>query len=149
MVRDGHAMGVTAQILEHILGATKRWFAVDHPMLAKQWSQPGGEDLGLSDRCHIAREVELLVLEGGLETGDELATKAAPQHRAGKKEARAGSNPSSMVEREPAGRDDTVNMGMKLQLLVPGMQHTEEADLGPETSGIAGDFKQCFCTGTE
>jgi len=23
MVRDGHAMGVTAQILEHILGATK------------------------------------------------------------------------------------------------------------------------------
>jgi hypothetical protein len=40
-------------------------------------------------------------------------------------------------------------MGMKLQLLVPGMQHTEEADLGPETSGIAGDFEKRFCTGTE
>jgi hypothetical protein len=35
MVRDGHAMGITAQILEHILGATEGWFAVDHPVLAE------------------------------------------------------------------------------------------------------------------
>src|ERR1035438_10603794 len=118
MVRDGHAMGVAAKILEYILGATEGWFAVDHPMLAKQWSEPGSEDLGLSDRCQIAREVELLVLEGGLEAGDDLATKAAPQHREGKKEARAGWNPARVVERESAGRDDTVDMGMKLQLLV-------------------------------
>src|SRR5271157_5719744 len=149
MVGDGHAMGVAAQILEHVFGATEGWFAVDHPMLAKQWSEPGGEGLGLSDRCQIAREVELIALEGGLEAGDELATKHATQHRAGKKEARAGRNPARVVEREPAGRDDTVNMGMKLQLLVPGMQHTEEADLGPETSGIAGDLEESFCTGTE
>jgi|SRR5580692_10595755 hypothetical protein len=147
MVRDGHAMGVTAQILEHILGATKGWFAVDHPVLSEQWSEPGSEDLGLSDRRQIAREVELLVLEGGLETGHDLATKAAPQHREGKKEARAGWNPARVVERESAGRDDTVDMGMKLKLLVPGMQHTEEADLGPETSGIAGDLEESFCTG--
>jgi hypothetical protein len=91
--------------------------------------------------------VELLVLEGGLETGHDLATKAAPQHREGKKEARAGWNPARVVERESAGRDDTVDMGMKLKLLVPGMQHTEEADLGPETSGIAGDLEESFCTG--
>src|ERR1035438_9467526 len=128
MVRDGHAMGVTAQILEHKLGATKRWFAVDHPMLAKQWSQPGGEDLGLSDRCQIAREVELLVLEGGLEAGDELATKAAPQHRAGKKEARAGWNPVGVIQRQPTGSDDTVNMGMKLELLI----RSEERRVGKE-----------------
>ncbi len=89
------------------------------------------------------------MLEGGLEASDELATKHATQHGAGKKETRAGSNPSSMVERESAGRDDTVDMGMKLQLLVPGMQHTEEADLGPETPGIAGDLEESFCTGTQ
>jgi len=35
MVRDGHAMGVAAQILEYILGATEGWFAVDHPVLAE------------------------------------------------------------------------------------------------------------------
>ena len=60
-----------------------------------------------------------------------------------------GTNPARVVERESAGGDDTVNMGMKLQLLVPGMQHTEEADLGPETSGITSDLEESFCTGTE
>src|SRR5208337_4699406 len=149
MVGDGHAMGVAAQILEHLFRATEGWFAVDHPMLAKQWSEPGGEDLGLSDRCQIAREVELLVLEGELETGDELATKHATQHRAGKKEARAGWNPVGVIQRQPTGSDDTVDMGMNLELLIPGVQHTEEADFGPQMSGIAGDFEKRFCTGSE
>jgi hypothetical protein len=89
------------------------------------------------------------MLEGGLEASDELATKAAPQHRAGKKEARAGWNPAGVVERQSTGRDDTVDMGMKLQLLIPGMQHAEEADFGSEASGIAGDFEKSFCTGPE
>ena len=40
MIGYGHAMGVAAQILEDILGATEGWFRVDHPVLSKQWSQP-------------------------------------------------------------------------------------------------------------
>jgi hypothetical protein len=48
MVGDGHAMGVAAQILEHVFGATEGWFAVDHPVLVEQWSEPGSEGLGLS-----------------------------------------------------------------------------------------------------
>ena len=40
MVGDGHAMGVAAQILEHILGATEGRFGVDHPVLSEQWPQP-------------------------------------------------------------------------------------------------------------
>ena len=149
IVGDGHAMGVAAEILEHVLGAAEGWFAVDHPRLAKQWSEPGGEGLGLSQEGQLPAEAELVVLEGGPEAGDELATKAAPQHRAGKKEARAGWNPAGVVERESAGRDDTVDMGMKLELLIPGVQHAEEADFGAEMSGIAGDFEKRFCTGPE
>src|SRR6266404_886073 len=38
MIGDGHAMGVAAQILEHILGATERWFRVHHPVLSEQRS---------------------------------------------------------------------------------------------------------------
>ena len=38
---------------------------------------------------------------------------------------------------------------MGLQLLTPGMQHAEEADLGPEMSRRASDFEQGFSTGTE
>ncbi len=38
MIGDGHAMGVAAQILEHILGATEGWFRVHHPVLSEQRS---------------------------------------------------------------------------------------------------------------
>ena len=38
MVGDGHAMGVPAEILEHMLWAAKRWFRVDHPIFAEQWT---------------------------------------------------------------------------------------------------------------
>jgi hypothetical protein len=38
---------------------------------------------------------------------------------------------------------------MKLELLIPGVQDTEEADFGSEMSGIAGDFKKRFCAGSE
>ena len=37
MIGDGDAMGVAAQILEHILGAAERWFRVHHPVLSEQW----------------------------------------------------------------------------------------------------------------
>jgi hypothetical protein len=36
MVGDGHAMGVAAQILEHIFGATEGRFGVDHPILSEE-----------------------------------------------------------------------------------------------------------------
>lgn len=38
---------------------------------------------------------------------------------------------------------------MKLQLLVPGVQHAEEADIGAEVLRIAGDFEECLGTGAE
>ena len=40
-------------------------------------------------------------------------------------------------------------MRMKLQALVPAMEHAEETDLGTEMPWIAGDFKQSLCTGVE
>src|SRR5947209_19249546 len=54
MVGDGDAVGVTAEILEHILGAPEGWFGVDHPVFAKQRSQPGGEEFGLREQM-VAR----------------------------------------------------------------------------------------------
>jgi len=36
---------------------------------------------------------------------------------------------------------------MKLEFLVPGVEHTEETDLGAEMGGVARDFEKSFCTG--
>ena len=43
MVGDGDAMGVGAQVVQDILGATERRLAVDHPLAAEQGAQEGRE----------------------------------------------------------------------------------------------------------
>ena len=149
MVGDGHAMGVAAEILEHIFGAAEGWFGVDDPVLAEQRSQPGSEDLGLCEQRQIAGKMKLAMLKGRLERGDELAAKHPPEHVNGKKEARVRSNPAGVIEREPAGGDDTVDMGMKQEFLVPGVQHAEKADLGPEMCGVPRHLQKGFCAGPQ
>jgi len=81
------------------------------------------------------------MLKGRLESGDELAAKHTPEHRDGEKEVRARSNPAGVIAGESTGGDDTVDMGMNLELLVPGMQHAEETDLGTEMSGATSHFE--------
>ena len=81
--------------------------------------------------------------------GDELATKHAPQYSNGKEEARVGSNPAGVIVGESASGDDTVDMGMKLEFLVPGMEHAEEANVSSEMRGIARSLQQRFCAGLE
>jgi hypothetical protein len=49
VVGDGYAVGITAEVVEHILRTTEGWFGVDDPMFSKQWPEPRGEDLRLSE----------------------------------------------------------------------------------------------------
>jgi len=85
MVGDGHAMGVAAQVLQHICGTPKGAFQVHYPVLPVQWSQPGGEDVGLCQQLQVTLEDELAILESLLESIDELAAKNFLQHFLGKK----------------------------------------------------------------
>jgi hypothetical protein len=48
---------------------------------------------------------------------------------------------SGVIAGESAGGNDTVDMGVKLEFLVPGMEHAEEADLGSEMGGITSHFE--------
>jgi hypothetical protein len=42
-----------------------------------------------------------------------------------------------------------MDVGMNVELLTPSVQHSEEADLCAEVSGIASDFLKCFGTGAK
>ena len=141
MVRDGHAVGIAAEILQDVLGSTEGWFGVDDPVFAEERTQPGSEELGMGEGCEFSGQVQLAVREGRLEAGDELATKQAPQYSNGKEEAWVGSNPAGVIAGESAGGNDTVDMGMQLEFLVPGVQHAEETDLGSEMGRITSHFE--------
>ena len=141
MIRDGNAVGITTEVVEHILGTTEGWLGVDDPMFSKQWPEPRGEDLRLSEWRQIAGKVQLPSLKSRLERVDELSAKYATEHVDGKKESRVRPNPAGVIEREPTRRDDAVDMGMKLEFLVPGMQDAEETDLGAERCGVTSHFE--------
>jgi hypothetical protein len=53
------AMGVAAEIVQHILGATEGTFQVDDPVLLKQGSEPSSEDLRLGEELPLFGEAEL------------------------------------------------------------------------------------------
>src|SRR6059036_1926841 len=98
----------------------------------------------MGERRELSSQVQLTALESRLQAGDELATKRAPQYSDGEEEARMGSNPAGVIAGKSAGGNDTVDMGMKLEFLVPGMEHAEEADLSSEMGRVACDFQQGF-----
>ena len=149
MVGDGHAMGVAAEILQHILGATEGTFQVDDPVLSKQWPEPSSEDLGFGEELQVFGEAELPILEGLPEGRDELATKDLTQYRFGQEVVVRRADPAGVIERETSGGHHTMDMGMKPELLVPGVQHTEETNLCTEVSRITSDFEKSFRAGTK
>ncbi len=75
MVRDGDAVSVAAEILQHVLGSAEGWFGVDDPVFAEERTQPGSEELGMGERCELSGQVQLAALESGLKSGGE--TRAA------------------------------------------------------------------------
>jgi hypothetical protein len=90
-----------------------------------------------------------VLLESSLQAGDELAAEDATENVNGQEEGIAGMDPLLAVGRETSGRDDTVEVGMSQQVLSPGMEYREESDLGPQMSGIAGNFQKGFRAGAK
>ena len=87
---------------------------------------------------------------GLLQSFEKLAAKHFTENSFGEKEARApGMHPVRVIPSEAAGGYDAVNVGVMLQLLVPGVEDAEEADLGTEMPGICGDLEQRLGAGAE
>ena len=74
--------------------------------------------------------------------------KEAPEHpteRAHRQEeGGAARQPLGAIWRQLAAGDHTVEMGMMMQGLAPGMQDREEAEVGAEMPRIAGDREEGF-----
>jgi len=135
-------MGVSAQVVEDILGAPERRLAINDPVPAEEWTQEGSESFGRGEPLQWAMEAQLACGESVFQRRDELAPKNPSQNRKGKKEASRGGEPVAVVGGESTGGDHTMDMRMMLQFLVPGVEDTEEADLGAQVSRMARDFEQ-------
>src|SRR5664280_2208523 len=141
-VGDSDTMGVGAQIAQHMFRPTEGAFGVDDPVMAEQYAQPCCEGTRLGQGQEVAVELDDASMEGAAESGDELAAEDTAEHADGQKEGVPGGDPAGVIRRQTTGGQYAVDMGMKLQALIPAVEHAEEAYLGPKMPGIASDLQQ-------
>jgi hypothetical protein len=80
---------------------------------------------------------------------EELAAEHAAEDLHREKERILGMNPMGVAWIETAGRNDAVKMRMQSQVLSPGMQNAEEADLGSKVLGVGRNFEHGLSAGAE
>ena len=80
---------------------------------------------------------------------EKLAAEDAAEDLDGEEEGILGMNPAGVAWVETAGGNDAVEMRMQSQVLPPGVQDAEEADLGSEVLGVGGNLKHGLSGGAE
>ena len=93
-VGNGDAMGVGAEIAQHMFRPAERPFGVDDPVVTEQYPQPGGEGARFRKRQEMSVELECACLEGAPESSDELAAEDTAEHLDGQEEGVSGGNPA-------------------------------------------------------
>jgi len=149
-VGNRNAMGIGAEVTKHLIGSAERGFAVDHPVRRVKLADQTSEQPGLSQAAKQAVEMELSGSVSLLERFKKLASENFAENPHREKEAViARAHPAGVIARQTAGGNDAVNVRMMLQLLIPGVEDAEEADLGSEMLGVRGDFDQCLGAAAE
>jgi len=93
-VGDGDAMGVGAEIAQHMFRSAEGRLGVNDPVVAEQYSQPCAEGVWLGKRQQAAVELEFTSMESVAKSGDELAAEDAVEHADGQEEGSPRGDPA-------------------------------------------------------
>ena len=132
VVADRHPVGVPGQVLQHLLRSAEGRLGVHDPLGLGAGGEPALELAGVGQRGELAVEGEPSPVEGGAEQRQELAPEDAAEHAHRQEESRPAGDPARAVGRQPTPRHDAVHMRVVLEVLAPGVEDGQEADLGPE-----------------
>ena len=150
MIGNRDPVGVAADVVHHLLGSGEGRFGVDDPFhVAHADRDARRKTWRISKGLEGREELEFAGVEGLLQIGQEQSAEQAGQHPYGQEEMGAARNPPATVGRDSATRDDTMQVGMKEQILSPTVEHSEEADLGAQMLGIGSDGGQGLGRGSE
>jgi len=92
----------------------------------------------------LREEVQHASGEGLFQIVQEQASEHPRQDPDRQEEPRSAGDPTLTVRRDPAAGDETVQMRVVHQVLSPGVQHGQEADLRAQMLGVGGDAAQCL-----
>lgn len=123
-VPDGDAMGVPAQVPEHLRRPGQRRLAIDHPLLGRRLAQQLA-----SKRITQARGA---CLEGPVEAVEKLASEDPREDTHRHQESRPASDPPVPRGGEATAGHDAVDVGVKGEGLRPGVQDGDRTGQGPQ-----------------
>ena len=132
IVGDGGTVGITAEVSERLLGSAERRFGVDDPVASAQGGEVSPEGGWSFEGFDFAGKLEFSLIESLFEGLEKEVAEEARQHGDREKEAGPAADPVLVVRAEAAAGNDAVDMRMVEQVLSPGVEDSEEADLGAE-----------------
>jgi len=97
VIGNGDAMGVAAQIAEHMSGSAERWLGIDDPLLVLQSLHQGFKQLPVLEGGGGTAAVQRSVAVEALQCEEELVAKDAAEHRNGQQEAGMRMYPTLVV----------------------------------------------------
>src|ERR1700710_1248054 len=142
-------MSVAAQIVEHVPGVAERRLRVDHPLRLCGRRKKGGERPSVGEWFKLAVEMQRTRVEGMAQLFKKQAPEQAREYPHGQEVTGATGDPVLAVRGDASARHHAVHVGMMLQVLPPGVQERDEADLSAEMFRIGSDRAQGFGAGAE
>src|SRR5664279_5306544 len=146
-VGDGDAVSIAGQVLQHMLGSAEGWLGIDDPFHGTQLPQQGVELTRVGEIGYGAEATEFSFLIRLLEQGQHLAPEQAAEHAHRQEESGSAVDPAGMIEGEPTGGNQAMQVRMVAQILAPGVEHGQHPDACTEMAGISGDGEQGFGSG--
>ena len=149
MIGNRDPVGVAADVVHHLLGAGEGRLGVDDPFHIAHGIEMPAENLRVSKGLEGREELEFAGIESLLQISQEQSAERAGQHPYGQEETGAAMNPPTTIGGDSATRDDTMQVGVKEEILSPTVEHGEEADLGAQMFGIGSDGGEGLGRGAE
>ena len=134
-------MRVAAEIAKSVFWSSKRPLRINNPLLTKRLTDELREDLGPSEWFQRTVKPKFAPGKRFLQGFGELTSEHFCQHVHRKEELLLGRDPTRAIRRQSAGGNNTVDMRMMFELLIPTMQHTEVCS---QMLRIASDLEQCL-----
>lgn len=134
VIGDRDAVGIAAEIAQHLPGSGEGRFGIDDPVLARRSTQA----------CEwvVLGDAQVVGVDALLEPAQELAAEQPAENAHGKQEAGTSRDPASALPIEPSSGDDAMDVRVVQQGLGPGVEHAREPDPGAEIPGVAGGLLQ-------
>jgi hypothetical protein len=139
MVGDGDTVRIACQILQDVLGLPERFFGVDDPVLGAYVGEALAPRLGRGELATAPPQGQVALSVELRQTREVEMPEAAREDPDGQEEVGAARDPSGAIGCQPPGGEDTMEMGVMMELLAPGVQHGKAPDLGPEMRGLLSD----------